>query len=376
MRAAHGIRSEAGALLDRATLAGGEVSRCGRAIDLLAPNAGHRVVEISNLQLAGNLEIDVSIGPRHSAAIRGCCIDAAGKRSGVGIELLASGQTELAPGLIVENTRADVTQVTPTFLSGGTSLDLLEPGDLIVLAADGDDVDDLWTTLKATRAGVVHEVVSQTANSAEIALASAANQPLLQPGDVIRVVGRSGTATVDSVGASAPAATYTWLRADDHCRVLAAHNPMPADQIDLVGSNAELRHLPGLASEPVAISGVQLRQKAVNGALSRLVTLEIAQNTAVSFTPDSIIGMVHVFGHASLGDPSAAVFSYRADALGYTQLVAGVGTVEVQTGMLTGTTGNTNRFTFSAHTDGKIYVENRLAGPPRTVSLFVVGAPL
>jgi hypothetical protein len=33
-------------------------------------------------------------------------------------------------------------------------------------------------------------------------------------------------------------------------------------------------------------------------------------------------------------------------------------------------------FTFSAHSDGKIYVENRLVGPPRTVSLFVVGAPL
>ena len=187
-----------------------------------------------------------------------------------------------------------------------------------------DDIDELWTALKATRAGVVHEVISQTTDSAEIALASAAHQPLPQSGDVVRVVGRSGTATVDSVGASAPAATFIWLRADDHSRILAAHNPMPADQIDLLGSNAELRHLPGLAGEPVAISGVQLRQGAVNGALTRLVTLEIAQDTAVSFTPDSIIGMVHVFGHASLGDPSAAIFSYRADALGYTQLVAGV----------------------------------------------------
>jgi hypothetical protein len=222
-------------------------------------------------------------------------------------------------------------------------------------------------------------VVSQTTDGAEIALASAANQPLLQPGDVIRVVGRAGTATVDSVGASAPAATFTWLRADDHSRVLAAHNPMSADQIDLVGSNAELRHLPGRAGEPVAISGVQLLQGAVNGALTRLLMLEIAQDTAVSFTPASIIGMVHVFGHAALGDPSAAVFSYRADALGYTQLVAGVGTVEVRPGPLTGTTGDPDsagKFTFSAHSDGKIYVQNRMSGPPRTVSLFVIGAPL
>jgi hypothetical protein len=373
----NGIRATAGALFDRATLAGGEASLCGRAIDLIAPGSGQRVVEISDLQLAGNLDVDVRTGPRHTVAVRGCCIDAAGKRGRAGLELLASGETELAPSLIVENTRADVTEVASVLLSGGTNLDLLEPGDLIVLSADVDDIDDLWTTIKATRAGVVHEVVSQTTDGAEIALASAANQPLLQSGDVIRVVGRSGTATVDSVGASAPAATFTWLRADDHSRVLAAHNPMPADQIDLVGSNTDLRHLPGVAGEPVAISGVQLRRGAVNGALTRLVTLEIAQDTAVSFTPDSIIGMVHVFGHASLGDPSAAVFSYRADGLGYTELVAGVGTVEVQQGTaLTGTSGSSGKFTFSAHSDGKIYVENRLVGPSRTVSLFVIGAPL
>jgi hypothetical protein len=372
-----GIRAQADALFDRATLAGGEVSLCGRAIDMIAPGSGQRVVEISDLRLRGNLDADVRIGARQTVAVRGCCIDAAGKRSGVGLELVASGETDLAPALIVENTRAEVTAVASVLMSGGTNLDLLEPGDLVVLATDPDDIDDLWTALKATRAGVVHEVISQTADSAEIALASAAHQPLLQSGDVVRVVGRAGTATVDSVGASAPAATFVWLRGDDHSRVLATHNPMAVHQIELLGSNAELRHLPGLAGEPVAISGVQLRRGAVNGALTRLVTLEIAQDAAVSFTPDSIIGMVQVFGHAALGDPSAAVFSYRTDALGYTQLVAGVGTVEVLQGTaLTGTTGNPGRFTFSAHSDGKIYVENRLVGPSRTVSLFVIGAPL
>jgi Pectate lyase superfamily protein len=372
-----GLRVDPDALFDRATLAGGEAARCGRAIDLVAPSGGRRVVDLSDLRLSGNLDVDVRTGPRHIVAMRSCCIDAAGKRSGVGLELAASGETELAPSLIVENTRADVTEVASVLLSGGTNLELLEPGDLIVLAADSDDIDDLWTTLKSTRAGVVHEVFSQTANSAEIALASATNQPLVQTGDVIRVVGRSGTATVDSVGASAPAATFVWLRADDHSRVLAAQNPMAADQVDLIGNNTELRHFPGKAGEPVAISQVELQQGAVNGALTRLVTLEIAQNTAVSFTPDSIVGMVQVFGHASLGDPSAAIFSYRADALRYTVLLAGVGTVAVMQGtVLTGTTGDPGKFTFSAHSDGKIYVENRLVGPPRKVSLFVIGAPL
>jgi hypothetical protein len=87
--------------------------------------------------------------------------------------------------------------------------------------------------------------------------------------------------------------------------------------------------------------------------------------------------MVHVFGHGATGDPSAATFSYRADELGYTQLLAGVDTVRVlQETALTGTSGEVSKFTFSAHSDGKIYVENRMSGPPRTVSLFVIGAPL
>jgi hypothetical protein len=308
--------------------------------------------------------------------MRGCFIDATGRRSGVGVELVSAGETDLAPSLVVESTQALATQGATVQLSGGSNLHLLAPGDLIVLATDADDVDDLWTILKANRAGIVHEVVTQTTTAAEIVLAGATDRPILQTADAIRVVGRSGTATVDSVGTTGPVATFTWLRADDHSRVLASQNPMAADQI-IMGNNADLRHFPGLDEEPVTVSGVALRQGAVNGALTRLVTLEIAQDSAVSFTPDSTIGMVHVFGHASLGDPSAASFTYRADGLGYTQLVAGVGTVEVLPGTaLTGTSGNTGKFTFSAHTDGKIYVENRLVGPPRTVSLFVVGAPL
>jgi hypothetical protein len=43
---------------------------------------------------------------------------------------------------------------------------------------------------------------------------------------------------------------------------------------------------------------------------------------------------------------------------------------------LDGTTGASGKFTYSAHTDGKIYVENRRAGPPIKVSLLVIGAPL
>ena len=111
----------------------------------------------------------------------------------------------------------------------------------------------------------------------------------------------------------------------------------------------------------------------------QLLTFTIAQNTAVSFTPPSTIGMVQAFATSlSLGDPITALFSYRADGLGHTELLAkGItnpSDVEVrQLTALTGTTGTAGKFTYSAHTDGKIYIENRRSGPPHTVALYLVG---
>jgi hypothetical protein len=43
---------------------------------------------------------------------------------------------------------------------------------------------------------------------------------------------------------------------------------------------------------------------------------------------------------------------------------------------LTGTTGSPGKFTYSAHTDGKIYIENRRVGSPHTVAVYVIGAPV
>jgi len=373
-----GIRTDGAAAFDQLALRGGAVSACGRGLDLLAPASAWRTVEMSDLAFSGNLEADLEAGPRQSLALRGGRLDPSGKRNGTAIELNAAGETAEAPNLVVENTGAEHAEVVAVELSGGTNLNLLAPGDLIVLAADPDDVDDLWTALKATRGGIVHTVDAQTASTATIELASAGFLPILAAADVVRVVGRSGTATVDSVGPVAPASGFVWLRADDHCRVFAANNPMPADQIELEGPDADLRHFPGLDGEPVAISGVELQRQAVNGALIQLVTFEIAQDTAISFVPQSPVGLLHVFSHGSLSDSAASVLSYRADGVGYTQIVAKPATSDVEVvhlTPLTGTTGSADVFTFSAHSDGKIYVENRKGGS-RTVSLFVIGAPL
>ncbi len=374
-----GILADADAAFAQLGLCGGTLSACGRALELDGAAAGWRGIELSDLTFGGNLDTDVEAGARQSVGLRGCHLDASGKRSGKAVDLKAGGETVEAPNLIAEDVRAEVTQVVTVQLSGGTNLNLLQPGDLIVLASDADDVDDHWTALKATRAGVVHKVVTQTSTTAQIELGLATIAPVVQAADQIRVAGRFGTAVVDSVGASAPATEFVWLHADDHCRVFAAHNPMPVDQIELGGASTELRHLPGLGGEPVAISGVELSQGSVNGALTRLFTFEIAQDTAVSFTPPSTIGLIYVFSHGSLGDPGASILTYRADALGYTQIVASPMTSTVEIGPLaplTGTTGNTGVFTFAANSDGLIYVENRKVGTPRTLSLFVIGAPL
>ena len=213
-------------------------------------------------------------------------------------------------------------------------------------------------------------------------LASATGLPRPQAADVIRVVGRFGTALVDSVGASAPAGEFVWLQADDHARVFAAHNPMPRGQIELGGANADLRYCPGLGGEAVDVSGVELERGAVNGALTRLYTFEIAQNTAVSFTPPAPFGIVHSFPlNLAFGDPVGAVFSYRADGLGFTELFAkGTTSPEpdndvavAQLTALNGTTGTNGKVTYAAHSDGKIYIENRRSGS-LTLAVHVIGA--
>ena len=309
-------------------------------------------------------------------------MDASGKASGAAVDLQASSETVEAPNLIAENIRAEVTAVRTVELSGGTNLNLLQAGDLIVLASDADDVNDHWTVLKATRGGVVHKVISQTTSTAAVKLASATIVPLIEVGDEIRVVGRFGTALVDSVGASAPAAEFIWLRADDHCRVFAAHNPMPIDQIELAGAESDLRYLPGLGGEALRSPGSSSTRGPSMAPRSSMFTFTIAQNTAVSFTPPATIGMVQAFAPSlALGDPITAIFAYRADGLGYTELLAKGVTVTsdvavAQLTALSGTTGAVGKFTYSAHTNGKIYIENRRSGSSsHTVAVYVVGAP-
>ncbi|MGH6919262.1 MAG: glycosyl hydrolase family 28-related protein, partial [Geminicoccaceae bacterium] len=168
-----GIRTDGAAAFDHLALRGGRIFACGRGLDLVAPGTAWRTVELSDLEFSQNLEADLEAGPRQSLALRGGHLDRSGKRTGAAIELNAAGQTTLAPNLVVENTYAEKTEVVSVALSGGSNLNLLAPGDLIVLAADPDDVDERWTALKATRGGIIHEVNAQTPSTATIELAQA-----------------------------------------------------------------------------------------------------------------------------------------------------------------------------------------------------------
>ncbi len=166
MPAARGLHADSTASFRQLAFRGGTLSACGHALELTGANVGWRSVELSDLTFADNLEADLDAGHRQSIGLRGCHLDPSGKRSGAAVDLDAGGETIEAPNLIAENTRAETTQVASVQLSGGTNLNLLQPGDLIVLSADADDIDDLWTTLKATRGGLVHKVVNQTPGTA------------------------------------------------------------------------------------------------------------------------------------------------------------------------------------------------------------------
>ena len=97
----------------------------------------------------------------------------------------AGGATADAPSLVAELNHAAAPEVRLAQL-GGSGLSLVAEGDTVVLAGDGDDVDDHWTALKATRAAIVHRIVSQGAGEAELELATAAGRPLPQAGDALR----------------------------------------------------------------------------------------------------------------------------------------------------------------------------------------------
>ena len=92
--------------------------------------------------------------------------------------------------------------------------------------------------------------------------------------------------------------------------------------------------------------------------LKQTPLLALSDNSATSITPTNSSGFLLM---RLLANGSYALVTYDAiSGVAYATLMIGSGNVAVTTGVLSGTTGTDGKLTISAHTDGKIYFENRL----------------
>ena len=111
----------------------------------------------------------------------------------------------------------------------------------------------------------------------------------------------------------------------------------------------------------------------LDGNLVGTTLYSFSDDSARSFTPANAYGAVLVMGRAGSYDHLSALVVYRTVATPATYLLAGGSSVAVTTGGLDGTTGTDGKFTISAHTDGKIYFENRI-GQAVSVHYICFGA--
>ena len=93
------------------------------------------------------------------------------------------------------------------------------------------------------------------------------------------------------------------------------------------------------------------------------VTGSVADNGVYSFTPTKAIGLLVLAPQGTTGSMGAilGLIYFDTGTPATATLVVGA-SVNITTGALTGTTGTDAKITVSAHTDGKIYIENRIGG--------------
>lgn len=97
----------------------------------------------------------------------------------------------------------------------------------------------------------------------------------------------------------------------------------------------------------------------------------IADDAVYSFTPPVTSGFVLV--HTQNGNASNYLQAQFCASGTAVMNALSIGSVyNVTTGVLTGTTGTDTKITVSAHTDGKIYIENR-SGATATIKCTVIG---
>jgi hypothetical protein len=110
--------------------------------------------------------------------------------------------------------------------------------------------------------------------------------------------------------------------------------------------------------------------KAYRGTLAT----SMLDNTAISFTPTANLRFILCLQgqHAT----QSGLFACRvAASANFCEIIAAGAMMAAATGILGGTTGADNFMTVSTHTDGNVYIENRLGGT-RSISYMMIAASL
>ena len=98
----------------------------------------------------------------------------------------------------------------------------------------------------------------------------------------------------------------------------------------------------------------------------------MADDTAISFTPTANARFILcLMGQQAT---QSGFFACRvAASANFCEIISAGAALEATTGALSGTTGTDTKMTVSTHTDGKVYIENRLGGT-RSISYMLIAA--
>ena len=150
---------------------------------------------------------------------------------------------------------------------------------------------------------------------------------------------------------------FTTKQAGD--QIASAH--INALQAEVVAVETELRKTTGSVVSHGSLAGLSNNDHPQYKRVSEMEFKPMYgtdDDTAVSLTPPNNQGFLL---YRRVGGATGAVISFDAiTGTAYCFKIAGSADIETRTGALSGTTGTDGKITISAHTDGKVYIENRL----------------
>lgn len=128
----------------------------------------------------------------------------------------------------------------------------------------------------------------------------------------------------------------------------------------------------GLYTSGVSDPGTDaIAAKKVQAGVSLTDNTSLADDAATSFTPEVTSGFIFV--HTQNGNANNRLMAQFCTTGTALMSSISIGTVyNATTGTLAGTTGTDTKITVSAHTDGKIYIENR-SGSTAVIKYTIIG---